>query len=102
MGAWSLLIAFGLLIAFAGLFTHWSLIVLGALTTRHSRRDRAVKAAAPAPALSRPGQNLITGGVFDSDHTSNGTSLLANGSENSWSTSQRLRMASCAARSAGE
>jgi hypothetical protein len=31
MGAWSILLATGLLIAFLGLFTHWSLIVIGAL-----------------------------------------------------------------------
>jgi hypothetical protein len=30
MGAWSLLIALGLLVAFVGLFTHWTLIALGA------------------------------------------------------------------------
>ena len=31
MGAWSILIAAGLLIAFIGLYTHWILIVIGAL-----------------------------------------------------------------------
>jgi hypothetical protein len=31
VGAWSLLLAAGLGIAFVGLFTHWSLILLGAL-----------------------------------------------------------------------
>ena len=31
MGAWSLLIVVGLLIMFVGLFTHWSIILLGAL-----------------------------------------------------------------------
>lgn len=31
MGAWSMLIALGLLLVFTGLFTHWSLIVIGAL-----------------------------------------------------------------------
>jgi len=30
MGAWSLLIAFGLVVVFLGLFTHWTVIVLGA------------------------------------------------------------------------
>lgn len=31
MGAWSLLIALGLVLVFLGLFTHWSLIFIGAL-----------------------------------------------------------------------
>jgi hypothetical protein len=31
MGAWSLLLAFGLGLVFLGLFTHWSIIVVGAL-----------------------------------------------------------------------
>jgi hypothetical protein len=31
VGAWSILIALGILVAFTGLFTHWSLIVVGAL-----------------------------------------------------------------------
>ena len=31
MGAWSMLIAAGLLTAFIGLYTHWSLILIGAL-----------------------------------------------------------------------
>lgn len=31
MGAWSLLLAAGLGIVFVGLFTHWSLILVGAL-----------------------------------------------------------------------
>lgn len=31
MGAWSLLLMLGLVVAFTGLFTHWSLIVIGAL-----------------------------------------------------------------------
>ena len=31
MGAWTILIAVGLVIAFVGLFTHWSLIAIGAL-----------------------------------------------------------------------
>jgi hypothetical protein len=30
MGLWSLLIALGLLVAFLGLFTHWTIIALGA------------------------------------------------------------------------
>jgi len=31
MGAWSLLISLGLLLVIVGLFTHWSLILAGAL-----------------------------------------------------------------------
>ena len=31
MGPWSLLIMLGLLLVFLGLFTHWSIILLGAL-----------------------------------------------------------------------
>lgn len=31
MGAWSFLIAIGLSLVFVGLFTHWSIIVIGAL-----------------------------------------------------------------------
>lgn len=31
MGAWSLLLAFGLCLVFLGLFTHWSIILIGAL-----------------------------------------------------------------------
>ncbi len=31
MGAWSLLIAVGLGLVFLGLFTHWSIILIGAL-----------------------------------------------------------------------
>ena len=30
MGSWSLLIMTGLLLMFVGLFTHWSIIVIGA------------------------------------------------------------------------
>jgi hypothetical protein len=30
VGAWSLILVCGLLLAFVGLFTHWSLILLGA------------------------------------------------------------------------
>lgn len=31
MGAWSFLIAIGLCLVFVGLFTHWSIILIGAL-----------------------------------------------------------------------
>jgi hypothetical protein len=31
MGAWSLLIMLGILLIFVGLFTHWSMILAGAL-----------------------------------------------------------------------
>lgn len=31
MGAWSLLLGLGLALVFIGLFTHWSVMVLGAL-----------------------------------------------------------------------
>lgn len=31
MGAWSFLIALGLFLVFVGLFTHWTIILLGAL-----------------------------------------------------------------------
>jgi hypothetical protein len=31
MGAWSLLLMLGLVLVFIGLFTHWSIILLGAL-----------------------------------------------------------------------
>lgn len=49
MGMWSLLIVVGLTVVFVGLFTHWSIIVLGALLPvlpvvlelRRRRRDRS-------------------------------------------------------------
>jgi hypothetical protein len=31
MGAWSFLLALGLLLVFVGLFTHWSILLIGAL-----------------------------------------------------------------------
>jgi hypothetical protein len=31
MGAWSFLLALGLFVVFVGLFTHWSIVLLGAV-----------------------------------------------------------------------